>query len=106
MKHCIRGLLLVAALVLPLHSHAASFNCAKAKTWSEKTVCNTKQLSSLDDLLAVSFKKALESTDDKAALKSAQVAWLTDERDVCEDIACGSICVSGSCFPRHCKRDG
>lgn len=88
MKHCIRGLLLVTALVLPLHSHAASFNCAKAKTWSEKTVCNTKQLSSLDDLLAVSFKKALESTDDKAALKSAQVAWLTDERDVCEDIAC------------------
>lgn len=83
-----QGLLVVVALLLPLHSYAASFDCTKAKTWAEKTVCSTKQLSSLDELLAASFKKALANTDDKAALKTEQVAWLTAERDVCADVAC------------------
>jgi uncharacterized protein len=86
-KHTTR-LWLIAALLLPVHSYAASFNCAKAKTWSEKTVCNTKPLSHLDELLAASFKKALASSDDKAALKAAQSAWLTDEREVCADVDC------------------
>lgn len=88
MKKNTQGFLLIAALLLPLHSYAASFNCAKAKTWSEKTVCNTKQLSNLDDLLAISFKKALASNADKAALKAAQSAWLTDEREMCADVDC------------------
>lgn len=83
-----QGLLVVVALLLPLHGYAASFDCTKAKTWAEKTVCSTKQLSSLDELLAASFKKALASTDDKAALKTEQVAWLIAERDVCIDVAC------------------
>ncbi|UOG90940.1 MAG: SH3 domain-containing protein [Candidatus Thiothrix sulfatifontis] len=83
-----QGLLVVVALLLPLHGYAASFDCTKAKTWAEKTVCSTKQLSSLDELLAASFQKALASTDDKAALKTEQVAWLTAERDVCTDVAC------------------
>ncbi|OQX02293.1 MAG: hypothetical protein BWK73_43245 [Thiothrix lacustris] len=85
MKKNTQGFLLIAALLLPLHSYAASFNCTKAKTWSEQTVCNTKQLSNLDDLLAVSFKKALASHADKAALKAAQSAWLADEREMCAD---------------------
>ena len=77
-----------ATLLLPLHSYAASYNCAKAKTWSEKTVCNTKQLSNLDDLLAVAFQKALTSTSEKSALKAEQGEWLSAERDQCEDVAC------------------
>jgi uncharacterized protein len=74
--------------LLPLQIHAASFNCAKAKSWAEKTVCNTGQLSSLDDLLAISFKKALESTPDKAGLKAAQLDWLRHSRDNCKDTEC------------------
>ncbi|WP_051543447.1 SH3 domain-containing protein [Thiothrix lacustris] len=88
MKKNIQGFLLGAVLLLPLHSYAASFNCAKAKTWSEKTVCNTKQLSHLDELLAASFQKALDGTRDKAALKAEEGEWLTTERNACTDVDC------------------
>jgi uncharacterized protein len=88
MKKPARLALFAAILLLPLHSYAASFNCTKAKTWSEKTICSTKQLSNLDELLAASFSKALASTRDKASLKAEQLDWLTDERDVCHDVAC------------------
>jgi uncharacterized protein len=88
MKKNIQGFLLGAVLLLPLHSYAASFNCAKAKTWSEKTVCNTQQLSRLDELLAASFQKALDGTRDKAALKAEEGEWLTTERNACADVDC------------------
>ena len=73
MKIALRLTVLTALLLLPLQStFAASFNCAKAKTWAEKTICNTKQLSNLDELLDASYKKALASTSAKSALKAAQ----------------------------------
>jgi len=89
MKTALRLTVLTALLLLPLQStFAASFNCAKAKTWAEKTVCNTKQLSNLDELLDASFKKALASTNAQSALKAAQTDWLVMERDTCEDVDC------------------
>jgi uncharacterized protein len=88
MKKSAQLALLAAILLLPLHSYAASFNCAKAKTWSEKTICNTKQLSNLDELLAASFKKALANSSDTAGLKKEQLNWLTSTRDVCSDVDC------------------
>lgn len=89
MKIALRLTVLTALLLLPLQStFAASFNCAKAKTWAEKTICNTKQLSNLDELLDASYKKALASTSAKSALKAAQTDWLVMERDTCEDVDC------------------
>ena len=81
-------LLLAFSLLLPVASHAASFNCAKAKLDVEKLVCNTSQLSNLDDLLAVSFKKALATSTNPKTLKTEQEAWLSDERNSCSDVAC------------------
>ena len=69
-------------------SYAAGFDCTKAKTDSQKTICNTTSLSSLDELLALSFNKALSSSADSKALKTAQQSWLKS-RDACvSDLSC------------------
>jgi uncharacterized protein len=80
------GILLSVALIAP--SHAASFDCKKAKSYAEKTVCSTPQLSNLDDLLAASFIKVMNSTSDQKTLKAEEHDWLVNERNVCTDVDC------------------
>lgn len=88
MKTTISLALLAVTLLLPWqNATAASFDCKKAKTWAEKTICNNKQLSNLDELLAASYKKALANTANKSSLKSDQLAWLGG-RDACDDTEC------------------
>lgn len=79
---------LLALLALAAVSNAASFNCDKAGSSVEKTICADAALSQLDDLMAQSYKKALASAARKDAVKSQQVAWITKERNVCKDAAC------------------
>lgn len=78
---------LAALLALPGHAQAASFACAKAATPVEKLICADAQLSSLDDKLAVAYKKAIEAIPDKEALQRGQQAWL-QSRDACKDATC------------------
>ncbi len=80
------SILLSFTLIAP--SHAASFDCTKAKSWTEKTICDTRQLSNLDDLLGSSFKKALATSNSKTTLKNAQHDWLINERNSCTDVEC------------------
>ncbi len=82
-------LAVLAALLLPLQAaQATSFDCTKAKQPSEKTICKDKNLSSLDELLAITFNKALTSATNKPALTTQQRAWLS-ERNLCaKDIPC------------------
>ena len=79
--------MLAALLSLSVNSQAASFNCAKAKSYSEKEVCDSKQLSKLDEDLDKVFKKVLAATSDKASLKTEQADWLK-EREACGDKSC------------------
>ncbi len=87
MKQQTLSLLLSTLLLVPLMGHAASFDCTKAKTWTEKTICNTRQLSNLDEIMALTFKKAMAVTSYQAGLKSEQADWLA-ERDACLDTQC------------------
>lgn len=75
-------------LIIPLYSHGASFDCAKAGTWVEKAICSNPQLSDLDELLMASYKKALSGASNAATLKTAQKDWLKNSRDGCQDTAC------------------
>ncbi|MCX7091980.1 MAG: lysozyme inhibitor LprI family protein [Methylobacter sp.] len=77
----------VGILLFTLESHAAGFNCAKASTFVEKTICSEKQLSDLDDLLAQTYKKAASNVTDKKTLKSEQLVWLKN-RNQCKDTDC------------------
>lgn len=67
---------------------AASFNCAKASSWVEKTICADAGLSKLDDQLGHQYQAALRKTTNAAALRQSQRGWLTDERDSCTTQQC------------------
>jgi uncharacterized protein YecT (DUF1311 family) len=68
-------------LALPLGSHAAGFDCAKASTMVEKAICASPTISALDGQLGDAFRGALANHPGKAdALKLDQRHWLA-ERD-------------------------
>ncbi|MGP1691396.1 MAG: lysozyme inhibitor LprI family protein [Giesbergeria sp.] len=82
-------LLLMAASVLPLSSHAASFDCAMAKKAVEKKICSDPLLSRLDDALAANYQ-AMLSVDvgrSRKALRTEQRRWLA-QRDRCTSMQC------------------
>ncbi len=66
---------------------AASFDCKKAGTFIEHTICGDAKLSKLDEELAQAYKKAKNNTD-KDALKKEQRAWIKTDRKSCKDVTC------------------
>ena len=87
MTRTVTGMLILLGLASP--AVAASFDCARAASAVEKTICGHARLSALDDELAATYAQARRLSADPAALKTAQQAWIKDER-VKEDDA-GSI---------------
>ena len=83
-----KSALLGAALALTsLSASAASFDCAKARSKSERLICGDAHLSALDDTpaaLAAAGKKRADSP--RAYQRALDEAWLV--RQKCEDIAC------------------
>jgi uncharacterized protein len=69
-------------------AYAASFDCTKATTKTEKLICADEKLSALDEQLANAYKTASETVTDKNALKAEQKKWLKQKRNVCTDVAC------------------
>jgi uncharacterized protein YecT (DUF1311 family) len=66
----------------------ASFNCNKSHTFIEHAICSNRQLSGLDEKLDRAYKKTLQTAIVPDSLKEEQRVWLTDERNVCQDVAC------------------
>ncbi len=63
---------------LAAHAEAASFDCKKAKTEVEKTICAARQLSALDEKLAETYRSALAklSPAGQRLLREGQRQWL------------------------------
>ncbi|MCD8340092.1 MAG: hypothetical protein LUC43_07835 [Burkholderiales bacterium] len=51
-------------------ANAASFDCAKAKSFSEKTICGNSEYSQLDEELAKVFKEARNAAPDRNEFKA------------------------------------
>lgn len=68
--------------------YSASFNCKKASTFIEHTICNDSDLSKLDEQLASAYKKVFNSLSDKTDLKKDQLDWLKNNRDKCMSLEC------------------
>lgn len=69
---------------------AASFNCDKAATFVEKTICSNNSLSKLDDALAENYKHMMASDIGKGArmdLRTTEREWLT-MRNKCTTAQC------------------
>jgi uncharacterized protein len=77
-----RSLLLLAVfLILPLASaEAASFDCKKAMTRIEKTICSDPELSKADERLAAAFASAAALSLSPMSLRAEQADWVR-ERD-------------------------
>lgn len=65
--------------------YAASFDCNKAKTYVEKTICDVPSIGKLDEELAVKYKSALGKFGE--VVKLEQRAWLKD-LNTCSDAKC------------------
>lgn len=72
--------MLFATGLIALPAAAASFDCGKAETTVEKTICATPRLSALDEELSSTYKAVPKS----AATREAQRAWI-DLREGCEE---------------------
>lgn len=81
--------LLGAMLLVNLSAHAASFDCKKARSFQEKTICSDPQLSALDEQLGASYKDAIERSGAKKTLVLWQRAWLkSSEVGDCKNAQC------------------
>lgn len=87
------ALLLLAGLTLPLTAQAASFDCAKAASATEKAICRDQALSKQDEAVAAAYKAALTlwpAGNWAAYLRTEQRNWLRDRDSICKggDVAC------------------
>ena len=83
---------LLATGLIAVQVSAASYDCAKAVTIVEKTICATPRLSALDEELATTYKAVAKS----AEARQEQRAWLVT-RNACEDNA---ECIEASYLAR------
>jgi uncharacterized protein len=82
--------LLVALCCLGGIAHAASFDCSKAATATEKAICADPKVSDLDEYLGRYYQagRMTMSRDAAACLASNQREWLRSVRNACKDAAC------------------
>lgn len=79
------ALLAVFALALSHSAAAASFDCAKAATVMEETICGVPDLSRADEVLAVAYATAIGGLSKSATneMRQGQRDWLDFARYVC-----------------------
>ncbi|WP_261869229.1 lysozyme inhibitor LprI family protein [Psychrobacter sp. JCM 18901] len=58
-KLCITTIGILGTCLLSTYANSASFDCNKAASWVEKTVCESSELSKLDDTMAKKYKSIL-----------------------------------------------
>jgi len=70
----------IALLLFGGAAHAASFNCARARTPQEKTICSSPSLSRADEQMAVGFLKTVAATPPPLVegVRADQRAWLKE----------------------------
>lgn len=91
-KRNMRVLLVFAAIcqLISTVSIAASFDCRKAQSFREHTVCSDAQLSSLDEQLNAAYKSARAASTNPMELKDTQKAWMASANQ-CADVACLAV---------------
>jgi uncharacterized protein len=82
-----RVLSLLTLALLASTAQAVSFDCQKAKTFTEKAICQNPELSALDDELDAEYQAVKAKGGNNKALKKQQDKWLK-ERDACQTEGC------------------
>lgn len=75
-------------VTLPASSQAASFDCSKAGSANEKTICGDAELSALDDKLGLAFRRARQAASDRRSFRAeSDLQWRWRE-DHCHERSC------------------
>ena len=84
------SLALAADIAMPAANAEASFDCRKAGTTTEKTICSDAALTAHDRSLASLYHKLRTqlSVAERDRLQREQRTWLKESRDRCGDAAC------------------
>jgi len=81
-------LLAISTVTLFSSAYAASFDCRKASTFVEKSICSNETASKLDEALASKYRDALATSKNSDELKAEQKSWLKMVRNKCKTILC------------------
>lgn len=84
----IKNVFLISALSFSIYSQAASFDCAKATTKIENSICASSVLSKLDSELANIYDVETLVNPNPSGVKTVQRAWLRETRNKCPDENC------------------
>lgn len=92
---CIATIGILGTCLLSTHANAASFDCNKAASWVEKTVCDSPELSKLDNVMAKKYRTNLNNVANEEDSKSYknnviidQKLWLNFQRNTCKSEEC------------------
>lgn len=83
-----KKLIAILVLLFSVSSIAASFDCTKAGTPVEQAICNSSELSSLDEALAQTYRSQIASSPESSQIKSDQRRWIAEIRNKCDDTEC------------------
>ena len=86
---------ILGTCLLSTYANSASFDCNKAATWVEKTVCDSPELSRLDNVMAKKYRTNLNNVANEEDSKSYknnviidQKLWLNFQRNTCKSEEC------------------
>src|SRR5437588_10663606 len=81
--------MMLAFLLQPLVALAgtASFDCSKASTRTERTICADTLLSEFDVALASAYRTLISQSFSPLEFRQEQASWLK-KRDMCQDADC------------------
>jgi uncharacterized protein len=82
-----KSFIVVTTFIVNTDLYATSFDCTKATQKSEKMVCDSPVLSSLDDKMFSLYQKAKNESANPESLKQAQIGWIKQTR-TCGDESC------------------
>ncbi|MDA9940688.1 lysozyme inhibitor LprI family protein, partial [Planktomarina temperata] len=81
------GLALLFSVVVGSVGNAASFDCNKATTETEITICADPYLSALDELIASAYFEAKRSRNNKQSLIESQRAWILERDEILQNFS-------------------
>ncbi|WP_373429863.1 lysozyme inhibitor LprI family protein [Acinetobacter gerneri] len=78
------------SLAFATASHAASFNCAAAKTVTEHTICDTRSLNDADVKMATTYNivRHLVPMGTRSIIQDQQIKWLKLRDDCRDSVSC------------------
>jgi uncharacterized protein YecT (DUF1311 family) len=95
MKDCAKIALVALMYATSISAFAASFDCTKAESKTEKLICSNPELSSLDELLSATYKNAYARVANSTALRQSQRDWLaSNQLKSCVVAACLKMRIS------------